>query len=79
MRRRTYRWYDRLRELEAAAETATSESERYYILDQIDRLAAQVNEIHLPAAFRDDFYRLRVHIDFIASKLRSAWSMPVRS
>lgn len=68
-RRRIYRWYKDLREIEAAVADAPSEEEMQRVLGALTDVERQVNDIQVPLAFRDDFYRLRTHIAFVRSEL----------
>ena len=69
IRRRIYRWYRDLRELEAAAEEATTEAEVNAVLEHLAEVEKQVGEIRVPLPFRDDVYRLRTHVAFVRAEL----------
>lgn len=69
LRRRVYRWYKDLHELELEAESASTETEIETVLDGLRALEAQVMEIRVPLMFRDDVYRLRTHIAFVRTGL----------
>ncbi len=69
LRRRVYRWYKDLHELELEAEDASTESEIEKVLDGLRTLEGQVMEIRVPLMFRDDVYRLRTHIAFVRTGL----------
>jgi hypothetical protein len=65
VRRRIYRWYGRLRELEQQALAATTGAERADILRQLERVEDDVGKIHVPLGYAESHYHLRVHIQFI--------------
>jgi TRAP-type uncharacterized transport system substrate-binding protein len=69
IRRRIYRHYRQLRELEAAAEAAVNDRQQQEALEALDRVEADIREIVVPLAFRDDLYRLRTHVAFVRAQL----------
>lgn len=69
MRRRIYRWYKDLRHLEAVALSASSKSEKNVLLKHVEDLERQVSEVRVPLPYRDELYRLRVHVEFVRKKL----------
>ncbi len=69
IRRRIYRWYDDLRDLEALGREATTEEERQAVLTELMALSAEVGTIRVPLAYTDDLYHLRLHIEFVIHML----------
>lgn len=69
IRRRIYRHYKELRELEAAAQEANSDEERAKVLEALDKVEEQIKEVVVPLAFRDDHYRLRTHVVFVREQV----------
>lgn len=72
LRRRVYRWYKDLLEIEKEAELATTKDEIDKVLESLRDVEEQVIEIKVPLAFRDDVYRLRTHIAFVRTELMQA-------
>ncbi|MBA4110810.1 MAG: C4-dicarboxylate ABC transporter substrate-binding protein [Leptothrix sp. (in: Bacteria)] len=61
VRRRVFRWYERLRQVEAHMEDGDAEtSELLNELDELDRVAAQIT---VPLAHADELYALRNNIE----------------
>jgi uncharacterized protein len=65
VRRRIYRWYGRLRDLEQQALAATTDAERVDILRQLKRVEDDVGDIHVPLGYAESHYHLRTHIQFM--------------
>jgi hypothetical protein len=65
VRRRIYRWYGNLRHIEQRALGVTTASERAAILEQLNRVEAEVGKVHVPLSFAESHYHLRTHIEFI--------------
>jgi hypothetical protein len=76
IRRRIYRHYRDLRELEAAAARATTEAERQAVLAALQRIDDQLRQLSVPLPYRDDLYRLRTHVAFVRSQLDPGQPMP---
>ncbi len=70
VRRRIYRWYEDLRDLETIGRTATSDEQRKRVVHALEELQAEVGEIKVPLAYTDDLYHLRLHIDFVSRLVR---------
>ncbi len=64
IRRRIYRWYDDLRELEELGRKADTDEERREIVAALDALEADVGAIRVPLSYTDNLYHLRLHIEF---------------
>lgn len=65
VRRRIYRWYENVRNAEAAARAEPSDVERSRIMGTLDKLQAEVGAIEVPLGYRDQLYQLRLHIQFV--------------
>jgi len=65
VRRRIYRWYGNLRAIEQQALGATTAAERADILEQLNRVEAEVCKVHVPLSFAESHYHLRTHVQFI--------------
>ncbi len=72
VRRKIYRWYQGLRELDLKL---VSEVSRVNLDQESARLRAlekEVNAVSVPLAYMDEFYHLRLHIELIRNKLDKA-------
>ncbi len=69
IRLRIYRWYRALLMLERDLIARPAAGEREKILGLLDHIEEQVNKMKVPAAFADQFYVLRGHIDFVRGRL----------
>ena len=65
IRRRIYRWYGNLRDIEQRALGVTTAAERADILEQLNRVEAEVGKVRVPLSFAENHYHLRTHIQFI--------------
>ncbi len=65
MRSRVFRWYARLREVEAKLETGTGERED--LLDELDELDRVTHRIAVPPSYADELYALRNNIYAVES------------
>ena len=70
MRRRIYRWYADLNAVERDAVDGSQSGNIDGLVDRLDEIEAQVEGVRVPAAYRDEQYHLRLHIDFIRSRLQ---------
>ncbi|RZL01702.1 MAG: TAXI family TRAP transporter solute-binding subunit [Rubrivivax sp.] len=74
VRRRVFRWYERLRQVEAHMEEGDAEtSELLDELDELDRVAAQIT---VPLAHADELYALRNNIERTRRRLLARGSVP---
>ncbi|MET3183305.1 TAXI family TRAP transporter solute-binding subunit [Variovorax sp. NFACC27] len=64
VRRRVFRWYARLRDIEAKVDTETlaKEDERKSLLEDLDQLDRVVNKVAVPLSYADELYALRNNI-----------------
>jgi hypothetical protein len=65
IRSRVFRWYGRLRTLEAAVGKRPAQELR----DELDAIENRVERIHVPLSYTDELYALRSHIDMVRSRL----------
>ncbi len=68
IRRRVFRWYEQLREIEARSGTES----RQTLLDQLDELESRVSRVSVPLAYTDELYALRSHIALVRTRLGDA-------
>ncbi|MGJ7582903.1 TAXI family TRAP transporter solute-binding subunit, partial [Variovorax sp. RHLX14] len=64
VRRRVFRWYARLRDIEANidAKTEVKEAEQKSLLEDLDQLDHVVNKVAVPLSYADELYALRNNI-----------------
>ncbi|MGJ7535309.1 MULTISPECIES: TAXI family TRAP transporter solute-binding subunit [unclassified Variovorax] len=64
VRRRVFRWYARLRDIEAKvdAKTEVKEAEQKSLLEDLDQLDRTVNKVAVPLSYADELYALRNNI-----------------
>ncbi len=67
VRSRVFRWYARLREVEARLETGTGE--RDALLDELDELDRVTHRIAVPLSYADELYALRNNIHAVRKRL----------
>ncbi len=70
VRSRIFRWYGRLRGIEAQVEQAAADRAR--LLRELDELEAKVGHIAVPLSYADEVYALRSHIELVRGRLREA-------
>jgi len=69
IRSRVFRWYRRLREIEAQCGVGSIERDR--LLEELDSLEGRVEKIAVPLSYMDELYSLKSHIDLVRARLRS--------
>lgn len=67
VRRRVFRWYERLRQVEARLEEGDGEAAE--LLDELDELDRVASQITVPLAHADELYALRNNIDSTRRRL----------
>lgn len=68
-RRRIYRWYGVLREVEDGIGDASRRSD---LIDRLAGLQGEVSTVVVPLSYMDEYFDLRVHIDNVRSRLEAA-------
>ena len=76
IRRRIMYWYGELKQLEAAARSATTAAERTAKLGELDRIESAVDNIPVPLGFADRLYELRQHVELTRRRLTAATPHP---
>ena len=74
VRSRVFRWYARLREVEAKLETGTAE--RDALLDELDELDRVTHRIAVPLSYAEELYALRNNIYAVRKRLLAQRSRP---
>jgi hypothetical protein len=69
MRLRIIRWYRALMVLEKDMAGPVKPGKVGELLSQLEHIERAVNKMKVPASFAEQFYGLRVHIDFVRDKL----------
>jgi len=67
VRRRVFRWYARLREIEAKVDHDTGE--RNALLDELDALDRVVNRVAVPLSYAEELYALRNNVYGVRKRL----------
>jgi hypothetical protein len=65
VRRRIYRWYENLRELEIRARRSNDPAELDAVAAELDALQNDIGTIEVPLSYADNLYHLRLHIEFV--------------
>ena len=69
VRRRLLYWYGALKALEARSKASATSAERSRQLAELDRIETAVDEIPIPAGYRDQHFQLRETVDTVRSRL----------
>lgn len=72
MRSRIYRWYRLLLRVEDALMQDTERRDEKDLLRELDRIEQDVRRLSVPLSFADELYELRLHINLVRGKVRSA-------
>lgn len=67
VRRRVFRWYARLRDIEATIDASPGKHDD--MLEELDHLDRVVNHVAVPLSYANELYALRDHIDMVRKKL----------
>src|SRR5258706_7255047 len=70
IRSRVFRWYRELRRIED--ELGRKEADTKKLLQELEKLDAKAEHIHVPLAYTDELYALRSHIALVRDRLRGA-------
>ena len=68
VRRRIFRWYDELRQVDPEVSAVGMEHIDGYI-KELDRIEAEVTRVEVPLSYADELYSLRLHINMVRDKL----------
>jgi hypothetical protein len=68
-RRKLYRWYRELKELEMEVTEDLRPEEAQRCRASLDRIETSINSIRVPVAFFPDVYRLKEHVHLVRGKL----------
>ena len=70
IRSRVFRWYRELRRIED--ELGRKEADTKKLLQELEKLDAKAEHVHVPLAYTDELYALRSHIALVRDRLRGA-------
>ena len=68
IRRRVFRWYGQLREVEQAQGSRPAAA----LLGELDAIEAHVGQVSVPLSYADELYALRSHIQMVRRRLQQA-------
>ena len=68
VQRKIYKWYGRIRQLEAEAAAADA-VRRTAIRNELDALQPELAALKVPASYAQQLFELRLHLDFIRTRL----------
>lgn len=68
-RRKVYRWYGQLRELDHLMFEGISSAEARSRLARLRELESQIARVKTPLSYMDEYYNLRVHLDLVHRSL----------
>jgi len=74
IRRRIFRWYRQLREIETRLEVG--ETPAATLLDDLAKLEVRIAHISVPLSYADALYNLRTHISLVRRRIRSMPQVP---
>ncbi|RYY81124.1 MAG: C4-dicarboxylate ABC transporter substrate-binding protein, partial [Comamonadaceae bacterium] len=71
VRRRVFRWYARLRDIEHKVDA--KEGVRETLLDELDELDRVANKVTVPLSYAEELYALRNNINSVRKRLLATW------
>jgi TRAP transporter TAXI family solute receptor len=69
VQRKIFRWYKRLRSIEANAQGITDAKKRSELRSEVDEIEDKLSKLKVPLAYAQQFYDLRLHVDFVRARL----------
>ena len=72
IRRRVLKWYKRLKKLDLRAYEAKTRAEAEAVLDELEGMDKLVLETSVPLSYSDAIYSLRLHINYIRTRIQAA-------
>lgn len=76
VRRKIYRWYDQLRELDLESERADRHATSQLLMEQLNDVEHDVMKVAVPKSYMDAQYDLRLHIRLIRDRLERQLAQP---
>ena len=71
VRRRVFRWYARLRDIEHKVDA--KDGVRETLLDELDELDRVANKVTVPLSYAEELYALRNNIHTVRKRLLATW------
>ncbi len=76
VRRRVFRWYARLRDIEAKVDARQGQAERDKLVEELDDLDRVVNKVAVPLSYADELYALRNNIYAVRKRALAGSASP---
>ena len=70
-RRKIYRWYAQLRQIDQQAIHGMSEIEAQQSLEDLLVLEKLIAHVGIPLSYMEEYYNLRLHLDLVRSKVHA--------
>lgn len=70
VQRKFYKWYKRLRHIEAEAESAVTPEQCQKLRHELDDVQHRLRKLKVPVSYAQQLYDLRGHVDFVRERLR---------
>ncbi|NIO23447.1 MAG: TAXI family TRAP transporter solute-binding subunit [Gammaproteobacteria bacterium] len=70
VRRRAYRWYKALRELERSIQEGVHDGNVGQFTAELDHIESDVKKVKIPLAYAEELYQLRLHIRYVRETLK---------
>ena len=74
IRKRIYRWYRILRSADESLDGETTPQEVESHLVRLESLEREITGVAVPLSYTEEFYNLRLHINFVLERLRGVQS-----
>jgi TRAP transporter TAXI family solute receptor len=74
VRRKIYRWYKHLRQIEEDAARVDSDAARAALVRRLEEIQRDVGRLSVPLSYADQHYHLRLHIEFLRRRIEGARS-----
>lgn len=71
IRRRIYRWYKILRAVDEKIREGAAPEAMRGDLERIKRMEQEVADVRVPLSYMEEFYNMRLHVDFVRRQLES--------
>lgn len=72
VRKKIYRWYRQLREMDIDDLSQTDRERRAELLRRLQTIEDEVRKVTVPLSYADELYNLRLHIDMVRRRLHAA-------
>jgi hypothetical protein len=72
VRSRIYRWYAELRAADPSATEGLGSADLRERLAKVERIEAEAAKVPTPTSYAEEFYSLRLHIEFVRQRIEKA-------